>query len=250
MSNDCRKSAASPQFTLQSLFVVTAVVALGLGLIVSALGQEREWARLSGCQNTLKQLALAIHNYHDDHHGPWPNYPDASGRPAHSWRTIILPYMCGMYTYNRYRFDEPWDGPNNRHLLPDHLPVDYYSCPADAASRSNFMTSYLAVVGPETMWPRQRDVRLQDITDGASNSIMLVETLSSGIYWPEPRDLEWDQMEMRIGATPGKGISSGHRGGANVAMADGSVRALRADLDPQTLAALLTIRGGEQVDLP
>jgi len=217
---------------------------------VSALEQQRAWARLGACRNHVRWLALGILNYHDEHKClPWPNYPDASGRPAHSWRTTVLPGMCGWIgVYHQYRFDEPWDGPSNRQLLPSD--VFYHYCPDDATSQSNFMTSYLAVVGPETMWPGQRNVRLQDITDGASNTIMLVETLSSGIYWLEPRDLEWDQMEWRVGAAPGKGISSAHRGGANVAMADGSVRALPADLDPQTLAALLTIRGGEQVDLP
>src|SRR5260221_9789347 len=69
----------------------------------------RPAARRSQCKNNLKQIGLALHNYH----GVWgsfppPYIPDEQGRPKHSWRTLILPMFDQAPLYNKYRFDEPW----------------------------------------------------------------------------------------------------------------------------------------------
>jgi prepilin-type processing-associated H-X9-DG protein len=84
---------------------------------------------------------------------------------------------------------------------------------------------------------------------------LLVEVHNSGIHWMEPRDLDASQMAMAINANPARkgvipGISSGHPGVAQAAMADGSVRALPDDTPPATVRAMLTIAGGETVQRP
>ncbi|MEZ6114117.1 MAG: DUF1559 domain-containing protein [Pirellulaceae bacterium] len=94
-------------------------------MLLPAVQTAREAARRSQCSSNLKQIELALHNYHDTFKSFPPAYiADANGRPMHSWRVLILPFMEQRELYDQCRFDEPWDGPNNqlhseggRHML-------------------------------------------------------------------------------------------------------------------------------------
>ena len=105
----------------KGLLTAFLVVILGcgcIGLLLPAFSSAREAARRMQCLNNLKQIALALHNYHDVYGVFPPAYiPDAQGKPKHSWRVLILPFLEEQGTYEKYDFDEPWDGPNNRALL-------------------------------------------------------------------------------------------------------------------------------------
>ncbi len=126
---------------------------------------------------------------------------------------------------------------------------DVYGCfpPAYGADENGrTMTNFVAVVGPKTCWPGDKCVKLDDITDGMSNTFLVVEVRGRGIHWMEPRDLDATQMPRQLNPKTGRGISSGHRGGgANFALADGSVRFLPDTTSPTELDARLTIAGGE-----
>lgn len=206
-------------------------------------------ARRSQCKNNLKQIALALHNYHDKYDCFPPAYiADSSGRPMHSWRVLLLPYLDHGDLYEQYRFDEPWDGPNNRRLA-DKI-VSVYACPGehtrpDQSARA--MTSYVAVVGPETMWPGAGSTKISEVKDGMTNTLMVVEVANSGIHWMEPRDLHVLQMAPTINAKSGQGISSPHTGGANAALADGSVRFISDQTTAELIRGLLTINGQETI---
>src|SRR5262245_44252816 len=94
----------------------TAVALLGCWLNI-AVRDAREAARRSNCKGELKQIGLALLNYREAYGCfPPPYVADASGRPMHSWRVLILPFIDHAALYREYRFDEPWDGPNNRKL--------------------------------------------------------------------------------------------------------------------------------------
>ncbi len=212
----------------------------------------------STCKMQLRYIGLALQQYHDAH-GCFPpaHIADANGRPMHSWRVLILPYLEQGSLYDQYRFDEPWDGPHNR-LLADKMP-DVYRCPDDSPSDvGSQMTSYLAVVGPEAAWKGAKRVSRADITDGPQNTLLVVESHQSGIHWMEPRDLHTTQMSVGINPPHGQGIGSGHysknprdsSGSAMCLLADGQVQRLDGDLPPHTVRALLTISGGEDVELP
>ena len=189
-----------------------------------------------------------MHNYHSVHGTFPPAYlVDGNGAPMHSWRVLLLPFLEEQALYRRYRFDEPWDGPNNRKLHQTIVPC--YSCAGDGTRKHSAATSYVAVVGPGTAWPGKQPTKLSDFTDGTSNSILIVEVADSGIHWMEPRDLDSRKMDLVIGAKSGRGISSKHASGANVVLADGSVHHLSPELDPRTLRALLSINGGEAPSL-
>ena len=72
------------------------------------------------CSNSLKNISLALQNYHDTYRTfPAAYVPDKDGEPMHSWRVLILPYIEERNLYDKYDFTEPWDGPNNSKLLAD-----------------------------------------------------------------------------------------------------------------------------------
>jgi hypothetical protein len=147
----------------------------------------------------------------------------------------------------RYRWDEPWDGPNNRLLHSEA--VKLFQCPSDTGSSAT-TTSYVAVVGPGTMFPGASSVRRSQITDSEENTLLLVEVRGGGFNWFEPRDLHVTQMAAAINGKQGQGPSSGHVSGVNAAFADFSTRFLPNELPPETLRGLLTISGGEPVEPP
>lgn len=190
----------------------------------------------------LRQIGISLHNYHDDY-GCFPPacMADKNGRPMHSWRVLLLPYMEERALYDKYRFDEPWDGPNNRKLAGQI--VQAYSGAADHAGPKDTETDYVAVVGPGTMWPGEKSIALGDIADGAGNVIAVVEVRNSGIHWMEPRDLHVLQMAPTINAPHGQGLSSEHSG-ANVATADGRVRLLPDSTPADMLRSWINIDDG------
>ncbi len=233
------------------LGLVTVAVFLPLGamvLLYPAVSTPKEVPRRMQCRSNLRQIGFALHSYHDEYGCLPPAYiADETGRPMHSWRVLILPWLDQQSLYTQYRFDEPWDGPHNRKLADSIVPV--YNCPSDEHGGSKTgtltMTNYVAVVGPETAWPEQGAMTIDDFTDGTSNTILLVEVANSGIHWMEPRDLHVLQMTPVLNAKSGQGISSRHPGGANVLLGDGTVRFVPARLTSDELRAWLTPAAGD-----
>lgn len=247
----------------ESMWRAAAIVGLIIlcGLCLSPLLQTeygRRMARRVACTNNLKQIAIALQGYHDAHGCFPPAYiSDEGGRPMHSWRVLILPYIGQRALYEQYAFSEPWDGPNNRKLAGQIPSV--YQCPSsNAAAGGRPATSYLAVVGPKNVWPRGKTTKLSDIRDGAAYTIMLVEVANSDIHWMEPRDLSFEDALRGINSPEGMGISSRHISGedyfhygtpiANVAFADTHVRRLPEGFPVEELKSLLTIDAGDAVE--
>lgn len=185
---------------------------------------------------------MAVANYQRAYGQFPPAYlTDALGRPAHSWRVLLLPFLEQAPLYNEYNFSEPWNGPNN-HKLAARMP-SVYAFHGDW--RPGLVEiNYLAVVGAKTAWPGARGLSSDAVPDGASSTILLVENQGAGISWMEPRDLAFETMSFRVNSP--KGVSSKYEDAA-VAMLDGSLYRLEKDLQAATLRALLTVNGGENV---
>lgn len=202
---------------VQRLSVVLFVVNWGCLILKLLLPTEsvRPEARASQCRNNLKQLALALRNYHDKYGSFPPVYvADSEGRPMHSWRVLLLPFWGDSNwnaLYEGYRFDEPWNGPNNSLLHREF--VGAYSCPSDNVNYQSPWTSYLAISGPSTIWRHDASVRLQDITDQQATTLCLVEVANSGIHWMEPRDLTLDSLRMAGAKWPPIGTRAEHHSG-------------------------------------
>lgn len=175
------------------------------------------------CMSQMRNVSFALQTYATNNDGRLPPayIADEHGKPMHSWRVLLLPYIEQQALYDKYRFDEPWNGPNNSKLAK-FIP-EIYRCPDEykAGGGSQPWTSYVAVVGPHTMWPGKEPGSLDDIPDGQNRTLLLVEVRDSGIHWMEPRDLNIGEMNARINGDGPLGISSVHPGTANVFYADG-----------------------------
>ena len=232
-------------FRLGLAIVFVGVLLTLLALAFEAVESAKTSCKGALCMRNLKQVGVALHAYHKTYGCFPPAYiADKNGKPMHSWRVLILPFLDLEGLYKQYHFDEPWDGPKNRKL--HSIPMPIYRCPSDGPV-SQTMSSYVAVVGAGTAWPGATSAKLADFSDGANQTIMLVEMVNSGIHWMEPKDLDFAKMPMAINAKSGKGISGEHARGANVAFADGHIEFLKDDTSPALFRALLTIHGGEHL---
>ena len=241
------------RFTLVKVLVAVIVIGVLVALLLPAIETAREPARRAACRNNLKQIGLAMHAYHEKYGCFPPAYiPDENGKPMHSWRVLLLPFMEYKTLYNQYHFDEPWNGPHNMTLAELTLPE--YRCPSDPSPPKPGITNYVMLVGPHAISDGPTGRRLADITDGTANTIMVVEVAGADINWLEPRDLDASKMTFKIGS-PGRDskppivdICSGHPSVANVLFCDGSVKSISKETDPKLLEAMTTIDGGETVD--
>lgn len=199
------------------------------------------------CTNNLKQIGVAMHNYHDTYRCfPAAVLTDENDLPMRSWRVAILPFVEQAPLYDMYDFSEPWDGPNNGLLLDMFVPA--YHCP-DSVSMSS-ETSYVMIVGQGTVGGQpNEEVDFADIRDGTSNTVMAIEVDGAGIYWMEPRDITVEEAVTYITDPASSQFRQVHPGGVNVLFADGSVRFLQSSIDPEMLRAMLTIDDGQAVSV-
>ena len=230
--------------------ILVAGLLVGLFVLVDRAVQEPV-PRRAMCTNNLKQIGLALYNYQSAFGVFPPAYiADETGKPAHSWRVLILPYLEEQELYDEYDFSEPWDGPHNSKLLAKMPRM--FSCPSRDrnATRRPSRTSYVAVTGPGTMFPGSDSIRLDQVTDGPPRTITVVESLSVEIPWTKPDDLDIRTMSLQLNDKQNPGISSDHPGGAQVLFANGSSRFLKASIQSDLLMALVTIAGDESIPLP
>jgi hypothetical protein len=205
------------------------------------------------CANNLKQIALAMHAYHDAYGQFPPAYiADESGRPSHSWRALILPFLESSGLERQYSFDEPWDGPNNRQLA-DKIP-DVFRCPSykhhrghhgGATEGEDVLTQYVALVGPKTIFPGREPVSFEDVQDGASNTLLVVEVHGDSVHWMKPEDIDPESFAQWLDQSHDE--NTNHSFGTQVALADASVRFISATIDGEVLHRLITIAAGEDV---
>ncbi len=254
MNDDAPESPPeeTPRRNWGCALVVGTGLVIGGSLLWWGVEDAKEGARSSACAGTLKMIAGAMQCYHDVYGCFPPAYiADKDGRPMHSWRVLIMPFIENREFTDRYRFDEPWNSPHNRalaHGIPHGMDPNYpiFHCLSDRNS-DKWDTSYVMVVGPRTISDGPTSTREEDFTDGISYTIMIVEISDSGIHWMEPRDLKFDEMSFKINDANAIGIRSRHRGGANLVLCDMSVHFLKDSVAPETVKALLTRNGRENV---
>ena len=231
------------------ILIIVLVVGLGCGGILVAMlmpefGAPREAVRRCQCQKNLREIGLALFAYYDKHKCfPPAVTTDDHGKPMMSWRVAILPYLEQQALYRRYDSKQPWDSPQNRAL--GKIPVPYFRCPSDPGTAANpTETNYVRIVGKDTVGGTPNEaVKINDITDGTANTILVAEVTGLHINWEEPRNVTVEEfMEMVA-----KGHVSFHSGGFQAVMADGSTHFICDTIDPKTLRALLLRNDGQPV---
>ena len=237
-----------------------AILLFGLCIVCCFSGlftvpSPREASRQAQCSNNMREIAHALRCYE----AAWGCFPpayvaDDNGRPMHSWRVLILPYLEESRRYARYDFNEPWDGPNNRQLADDMPSI--YRCPAQHGKNRQTATSYVAVVGPDTMWPGTGARKPAEVPDGLVNTVLLVEVAGPGVHWMAPRDLTVEEFLKIHTSHSGSPQTDIHRARGyfcyscswNAAFADGHMRKVSVPFSTEILSACLTVDGGESFD--
>jgi hypothetical protein len=231
------------QFRLTHLFVTLAAIGGALGILVPTFREIRRAEHQSASVMNLRQIAIALHNYHDTYRMFPPAYQvDATGKPVHSWRTAIMTFAESSSFLGDYRRDEPWNGPNNSRLLW-FQDTRLFRSPASGDPPG--MTNYVAIVGDGTMWPGSKASAISDITDGIAETIMVVEISNSDIHWMEPRDLPIEELEAWLDPDHKPRLFGNHIQGSVVAHADGSVEMLPRDVTIERLRAMITPAGND-----
>lgn len=233
-----------------TIAIIAAVVAIPMfllcigvlvALLLPAVQAAREAARRMQCSNNMKQIALAMYNYESTYKSFPPAYTvDANGKPLHSWRTLILPYLEQNALYSQIDLNKPWDDPVN---LPfSQVVIPAYGCPSGHTD-SPEKTCYQVVVDPSSIFTGPKGTKISEITDGTSNTILVIESESeNAVPWMSP-----DDIDMATYLSLGQSNPSHHTGGSNTAYADGSVQFMSTTIDPNAAKALITKGAGDAV---
>jgi prepilin-type N-terminal cleavage/methylation domain-containing protein/prepilin-type processing-associated H-X9-DG protein len=190
-------------FTLIELLVVIAILAVLIALLLPAVQQAREAARRTSCKSKLKQVCLAMHNYHGTHGSFPPFFINGPGNPSRiadtnkgaNWLVSLLPYLDQDPIYNQWRFDL---NANQNSMRSEELAI--LKCPSDPYGTGNFCSyagggwargNYGMNVSPcqhgtigsgplGGVGGANFVVRIRDITDGTSNTVA-VDELRAGL---------------------------------------------------------------------
>jgi hypothetical protein len=188
--------------------------------------------------NNLKQIGLAMHNYLDQN-GAFPAHAiyDKDGKPGLSWRVQLLPYLDQKELYDQFKLNEPWDSAHNKKLI-EKMPA-VFRAPNNLAKKpgGTFIQGFF---GKGAFFEGKTGVRIADITDGTSNTIMVVEG-GKEVPWTKPEDINFDADKKlpKLGGVFPEGFNAG--------FADGSVRFMSKSIKEETLKMYITRNGGEVI---
>ncbi len=234
------RASVTATLTTPALATHGAEIATAAASAVRSAHQAAEQARDA---NNLKQIALAMYKYNDAN-GRLPAHAISAkdGKtPLLSWRVAILPYLDQHDLYKQFKLDEPWDSPANKPLIA-RMPTVYLS-PKAPPGKEPGRTHYQVFVGGGAAWDRgdQHPAIPRTFVDGTSNTILLAEA-AEAVVWTKPDDLPFDPNKPlpKLGLSPDRPFL--------VAMADGSVRAVKRTVTDKTLRAAITTAGGEILD--
>jgi hypothetical protein len=189
--------------------------------------------------NNLMTIGLAMHSFAAAHDTTFPAAAIRKDSKALlSWRVAILPYLDQEALYNRFHLDEPWDSQHNKALL-NQMPSVY--APVSNTGKLGHSTYYQVFVGPGTLFSGNDGMKLADIKDGTSMTIMIIESAHS-VPWTKPQDLPFIPTK-RLPDLGGQ-----LKNGFCVGFADGSARYIKRQVAPKVLTALITANGGEVVN--
>ncbi|MFO0851591.1 MAG: DUF1559 domain-containing protein [Gemmataceae bacterium] len=282
-------------FSLVELLVVIAIIAVLIGLLLPAVQRVRESAARASCQNNMKQLALALHNF-EAAKGYFPE-----GYRFDPPTRSFVPRLLGFIEQDNIRYDlnKNWDDPVN--IPAAQTPIKLLLCPSvpGGTERTDVEVSFRPASSDYTVyhginpgycdlvgWPYYDPpatngvmtpvpCKIREITDGTSQTLLVVENgarpdlyrmgkkiagTSSNGGWADPNlEIALDGSDL---LTTGRGQGFGpcvmnctndnemysfHRGGANVAFADGGVRFIRETIKNTAFAALVTKAAGDIV---
>ncbi len=217
---------------------VFAIIALLVALLLPARRTVPEAARRSLCGNHLKQIVLALQNYAADYDCLPPAYTvDPSGKPLHSWRTLLLPYLEQKQLFDQIDLSKPWDDPANS--VAYDRPLKFYICPSSTVSQEQ--TTYFAVTANGGCFLPTEPRKLSDITDSKDLTLMVVEVPEKhAVHWMSPNDAG-DALVSKLSKTDKRS----HPNGAMAAFVSGRIAFLNSNTPLAILQAFMSIAGND-----
>jgi hypothetical protein len=213
----------------------------GMQLITILATALQEQIRRNSNSNSFKQILLAIHNYYDVYKSfpPRMEVRDENGKSGLSWRVHLLPFLEQNQLYEQFHLDEPWDSPHNKRLIKSMPPVFDNKLLGVKPGH----TTFLAPVGEGTVFGGDKPAKFRNITDGTSNTVILVEVKrASAVPWTAPKDYEFDP------ADPGRELFVDADERFLAGFADGSVQKLRKNVEPNLLLRLFQMGDGHPIN--
>jgi hypothetical protein len=213
-----------------------------VALLLPAVQAARDAARRASSGNNLKQIGIALHNYHEAFRqfpvGESERVQYQDGKQLLSWRVHLLPFLEENVLYRQFKLDEPWDSPHNIKLL-DQIPPVYVNPRYDLGNR----TVYVAPEGPQTVLGSGKRVRFRDVSDGTSQTIAVITAgPARAIPWTKPQDLALDPDDpvTSIGV---------EQESFQVLLLDGAVQTISTGITGEILKRLIQRNDGEPVNL-
>lgn len=188
-------------------------------------------AAMQASRQHLREIGMAMHNYHDTYN-KFPAYSkNEKGRPLLSWRVHLLPFLENSALYEEFHLDEPWDSEHNTTLI-ERMPAIYKS-PGVKTSKPG-MTTYQTVMGKGMLFEADGGtVAIRDVTDGTSNTGMAIDASPEfETIWTKPGDMMPDPAKIR------KALEDRFQNGGLILLSDGSVRGLKVQLDDEMIMNL------------
>jgi hypothetical protein len=204
---------------------------------------QDERAEKAARQRSVANLTLltqAMHEYHDvNDHFPPAAIHDKDGKALLSWRVLLLPYLAQDDLFKQFHLDESWDSKHNKALLA-RMPSPY-APPVPDKTKEEIGTFYQVFAGKGTIFEGTEGVSIDEITDGTSKTIMVVEA-AEAVPWTKPADVAYDARKPlpRLGGLFANGF--------HAALADGSVLWLRKDFDVPIMRRAITRNDGVPID--
>ncbi|QDT77350.1 MULTISPECIES: DUF1559 domain-containing protein [Gimesia] len=231
------------------LGVVAGIIILLLALLLPAVHRAREEARRSSSKNNLKQIGLALHNYHETHQCfPPGGTIREDGLAMHGWMIMIMPFLDASPYYNMVDFSLPWSSPENFPVCEQPIPV--YQIPETHMGRTSAGHGVTFYLGNPNLLHRNSSMKLKQIREGITHHWLAGEV--AGKYQPWAYPFNWRPLGTKLCDGPD---SYGHSSwdGAHILMADGSVTYLSDQTSPKMLkqmAEVPPVATRVQADIP
>jgi len=189
----------------------------------------REEVHRIKCENQIRQISLAMLLYEKDHGTLPPAFTvDDEGKPLHSWRVLLLPYLGQQQLYDHLELSEPWNSPHNKKYWAADIPI--YQCPSDHET-SPGRANYSVVVGDDSAFRGTKGTVLNSIVGNPAGLVLVIERLE-GVCWLDPNqevsvalaDLGINQRGPSVKKIIG--VSSDHKTCVVIGCRDGSVKLL------------------------
>jgi hypothetical protein len=235
-----------------------------VALLLPAVQQARSAARRSSSRNNLKQIGLAMHNYHDVYgtfpSGTIPNDKLKSEKRL-SWLVSILPMLDQSALALQIDKKTAWDAKANARPLSTRTPTLLHpGASRQVADKDYGATHYVGIagVGKDTptlkmhtaktgVFGYDREIRFRDMTDGTSNTMGVAEAVKNRGAWGAGGKATIRALTTKPYINGPDGLAGQDKTGLNVLYMDGSVRFLSSNIDPKVMEALSTTRGGEVI---